>query len=248
MGCAPPCMWDALYLALVHMCVSCFCRASTLLVQTANLLQFTIKTCESMGKGAELAREVTRVLCERLAACCFIRESSCNAHRYTDYAQRIGQLLSRTAQQVASAATAGAPHGGSHGGKGAGRKAGTGQQLSPTDSTTSCQEPMAVAQSRGSGAHVRVGSTHHANMAAELAPLQSKLAAAARQARANAELLTRSTNGLQALTERPDVRHNPIALHACAHMTALFMDMGMGDGAEVLAHAFKVLECIRYLS
>mmetsp|Transcript_27522 Transcript_27522/g.70065 ORF Transcript_27522/g.70065 Transcript_27522/m.70065 type:complete len:548 (-) Transcript_27522:561-2204(-) len=237
-------------------------KAAMVLVQTAELLQFTIRACESMGKGAELVREVTRVLCERLAACCFIREASCQTHKYTDYAQRVGQLLSRGAPQAAAgtstaaaahaAPRAAAPVASAPAGKQAGGKGVPGQQTSPNDSTTSSQEQLAMAQSRGSGAgpgtHARAVVPQNVNVAAELGPLQAKLLTSARQIVKYAELVKRSTNNFQTLLERPDVRHNPMAKLACLHMAALCMDLGMADGGEVLAHAFKVLECIRHLS
>ena len=49
------------------------------------------------------------------------------------------------------------------------------------------------------------------------------------------------------LIDRPDVRSNQFAKLACMHMAATFMNAGMGDGLQLIAHAREAVVHIKVL-
>jgi hypothetical protein len=123
--------------------------------------------------------------------------------------------------------------------------AGKGQQEpSPVGSTNSSQDQLLPAGLSGAGVP-RANAGLQVNVAAELGPLQNSLLGAARTISQFAELLRRSTLGFQALLERADVRESQPAKLACMHMAMLCMDIGMGDGPHMCAHARATLDSIR---
>ena len=77
--------------------------------------------------------------------------------------------------------------------------------------------------------------------------VQPKLLAAAQRIGRYTDLVRRSTIGYQTLIDRPDVRCNQFAKLACMHIAATFLNAGMGDGLQLIAHAREAVVHIKVL-
>lgn len=103
--CAPHRSCPALVLRRALLSFSCH-SATDLYGQTAAFM-VTSAQLVSAVRGSDLAKDAMRVLCERLAAICYLRQASHMAPRLEDYARRIGQLA-KDLQQKAHGGPAGA--------------------------------------------------------------------------------------------------------------------------------------------
>eukprot|EP00798_Chlamydomonas_sp_ICE-L_P015890 gene15890-22019_t len=209
-------------------------RAASLYGQTADLLVTAAKLTETM-RGAELCKEALRILSERLAAACSLRESTLMLAKFTDSATRVTRLLQMQSQNLSAA----------HGSQKMATPSPMKQralahleQPSPDCSAVSSQDrldsytPLASNQPKPVPRKQMSSST-----TAELEQAQVQMLSNARKLLRFTNMMRRSTMGFQAMIERSDLRENEFAKQACKHMAAMFMSAGMADGLRLLAHA-----------
>ncbi len=65
---------------------------------------FTVGCCQGLPSEA-VVREALRTLCERLAAVCYVKDCTLNAHRYKEYAERLDRLVQEARTNAAEAGT-----------------------------------------------------------------------------------------------------------------------------------------------
>lgn len=238
----------------------CARSAGRLYVQTSDLLGFAGRVAAgAAGLGA--ARDAARVLCEKLSSVCLTREAALLPSRYLEYAGRIEALLRQSsaaapapAQPVAAAAPPVRAAAAAGGGGSCGKGGEQGHQPS-IGSAASSQEQMArhvrwccAGPSEQAAQRQQGGSTSQPPALQLSAELQCKLLACARQVARSTEQLRRATHSFQAFVERPDVQQSRPARLAAVHMAAMGMDLGLGGGPAVRAHALHALECIGELA
>lgn len=237
-------------------------RAALIYCQTAQLLEHSSRFAGSI-KGNGVGREALRLLAERLAATCLLRNTALHTQRYADCAGRALSALKEQHRQQAQAQAAGA----------AGSSAAAQAQQSPEDSSTSSLNPAAAPHA--SAGSSRLGSTshsqhHHHNShphphphhpggasAGAAADKQSQvlpgfgqdqmadLVSFAKVASQFSEYMRRSAKGFEAFLERADVRQNQQAKLVCMHLAAVCMDVGMTPGMRIIQHAREALRTLR---
>ncbi len=61
------------------------------------------------------------------------------------------------------------------------------------------------------------------------------------------DLVRRSVIGFQSLSEREEVRSNPVLAQVCMHISAVCMGGGCVDGERVISHAHHALKLLQKL-
>eukprot|EP00798_Chlamydomonas_sp_ICE-L_P017684 gene17684-24038_t len=187
-------------------------RASSLYGKTADLLVYAAKEAGFNTRGAELGKNALRILCERLAAICLMREAVQRPSKFHETANRVLSLLQAQKKYQHPSSIGQHPVTPSPQKQEASEKVG---EHSPDGSTVSSRveaagisTPMAPHQQQ----QVQQHSQMPASLKAELGQAHLRLIAAAQKVSRFSDMMRRSTNGFQQMIERPDLRSNPYAM------------------------------------